>query len=100
MTYHGKIFLLPKHHFSLRERHNREPGPFSENGELRKNGGALCSIEPYCLPSGCFNQQAIVLWLMTNLSTNLVQACKSICIQKLRAFLQKVTPIVASPLAS
>lgn len=64
MTYHGKIFLLPKHHFfSLRERHNGEPGPFSESGELRKNGGALCGIEPYCLPSGCFNQQAIV-WLL------------------------------------
>lgn len=29
----------------------------------KKNGGALCGIEPYCLASGCFNQQAIV-WLL------------------------------------
>lgn len=38
-------------------------GPFLRTGSSEKNGGALCGIEPYCLPSGCFNQQAIV-WLL------------------------------------
>lgn len=38
-----------------------EMGLFWKKRRARgKNGGALCSIEPYCLAPGCFNQQAIV----------------------------------------
>lgn len=36
----------------------------------KKNGGALCGIEPYCLASGCFNQQAIV-WLLKSKMTQI-----------------------------
>lgn len=36
----------------------------------KKNGGALCGIEPYCPASGCFNQQAIV-WLLKSKMTQI-----------------------------
>lgn len=66
MTYHGKIFLLPKHHFFPSGRGTMESrGPFLKTGSLEKMVAHYVALNPIvCLLvasinrplSGCLNQ--------------------------------------------